>query len=79
MEHSDEPFPQSQRYHLQALVAAGRDAIEAEISPRPAQTIRRRRRVMRSLGAVALGIFAAGIAVFLTAVILNLLFHFSPS
>jgi len=72
-------FSQSQTYNLQALVAAGRDAIEAEISPGRAKANHLRRGVLRAFGAVALGVFCAGIAVFLTAVILNLLFHFSPS
>ncbi len=72
-------FSQSQTYHLQALAAAGRDAIEAEITPERANANRLRRGILRVCGAVAIGILSAGISVFLTAVILNLLFHFSPS
>lgn len=69
--------------HLEALVrsasARGRAGLERGLRPNLHRVRAARVWTLRLLGCVAIGIFSAGFAIFATAVILNLLFHFTPS
>ena len=56
----------------------GRAEIEAGLRPRAHKTEQFYKGIVYAIGSCAVGCLAAGIAVFLTAVVLNLLFHFSP-
>ena len=64
---------------VKALSAAGRAEIEAALYPGITRWSAFFRECLYVIGGCAIACFAAGVAVFLTAVILNLIFHFSPS
>lgn len=69
-----------ERYlRIQALAAAGRAEIERHVFQYPSRRGVRRITMLRICGAVAIGILSAGLAIVLTAVVLNLVFHYVPS
>jgi hypothetical protein len=72
-----DPLPSETRVRLQTLAAEGRRDIERHLFPQYANT--GRMVILRAIGAVGLGIFAAGLAVFLIVVVLNLVFHYGPA
>ena len=72
-------LPNDVSRRLQSEAAAGRDRIEAELFPERPRRMRFRRLLLQAAGAVAIGVFAAGVSVFLAVIVLNLLFHYSPS
>lgn len=65
-------------HRLRPAVARGRIDIERRLYPLRWHHRRFWRWTLEALGALAFGILSAGIAIFLTAVVLNLLFHFAP-
>ncbi|MFX0540923.1 hypothetical protein ACEWPM_004210 [Roseovarius sp. S4756] len=73
-----EPLPPEMRAAIQSISAAGRSEIETALSPGRARRAKLFREGLYLLGGLALGCFSAGLAVFLTAIVLNLLFHYSP-
>jgi hypothetical protein len=73
-----DPLAPDVQVSVQSLAAQGRNELERHLFGAKAGT-GWRVMALRALGAVAIGILAAGIAVFLTVVVLNLVFHYVPT
>jgi hypothetical protein len=72
-----DPLAPDVQVRVQSLAAQGRNELERHLFGPPSRSWRIV--ALRALGAVAIGILAAGIAVFLTVVVLNLVFHYVPT
>lgn len=74
-----QPLPPELVGRLQTLSAAGRDQLEQRLFGGPSLFAWGRLFLLRALGAVAIGILSAGIAILLIVVVLNLIFHYGPT
>ncbi len=72
-------LPYILRPAIRSLAARGRAQIEREVFGHPSRLWRLHLVLLRALGAISIGIFSAGIAVFATVIVLNFIFHFSPT
>lgn len=72
-------LPAEVAVQVQSLAAEGRAQLESALFGRPSGANRLRLALLRGLGAVALGIFAAGLSILSVVVLLNLVMHYSPS
>lgn len=72
-------IPPELRVHIQSLAAAGRHEIERYQGRVVLRMTARRVAFLRGVGAVAIGIFASGFAILVTVIILNIMFHYSPT
>lgn len=72
-------LPPDTRALIQGVSAQGREAIERGVFGAGHRAGRLRVALLRATGAVAIGIFAAGFAIFAAVILLNLVFHYAPT
>jgi hypothetical protein len=73
-----DPLSPDLQMRIQSLAAKGRDELELHLFGRP-RGAGWRIMALRAFGAVAIGILAAGMGIFATVVVLNLVFHYVPT
>lgn len=72
-------LPPDTRALVQGVSAQGREAIEKGVFGADRRAGRLRDALLRAVGAIAIGICAAGLAIFFSVILLNLVFHYAPS
>ncbi|MFC2968274.1 hypothetical protein [Acidimangrovimonas pyrenivorans] len=72
-------LPPGTRALIQGFSAQGREAIERGVFGAHHRAGRLRDALLRAVGAIAIGICAAGLAIFATVILLNLVFHYAPT
>jgi len=74
-----DPIPEDVGIQVRLMVQRYRDELGEDIFEVDARWSRFRRIIIRVIGAMAVGVFASGVAIMATVVLLNIFFHFSPS
>lgn len=72
-------FSPELEYSIKRIAARSRFELEAELSRETGFIGQIGTHIHHLVGSIALALFSAGVAIFLVSVILNLIFHYSPT